>query len=210
MKAIVALLLMTVANEFVSLGRFNDQSSDSNASSTPLPKATQVTQTAYRSGEIYRIRYDPSRGRIELTFNSRNVVLHRIAKGYDPSIVGSDVFIGFLPDALQPYKSQGYLIYVSSRRTNGGSGRGQCGAGSEIYLNFLDTRAAIPKPRSRILIGSCDQSIELDDQDISTGSLGNIDLDEGKLSLHFLHYENMEGSPTASVSSDLTKLVFNQ
>jgi hypothetical protein len=75
-------------------------------------------------------------------------------------------------------------------------------------LNFLDTNAAIPKHRSRILIGSCEQSIELDDQDVSSGTLGGLYVAEGKLFLHFLHCKEMEGSPTAVVSVGHTKLLF--
>jgi hypothetical protein len=210
MKTTLALVLFAMVKQFASSGYIYGQGAGQNAGSTSISKVQHVTPTAYRSGKYYSVRYDRVTRRVELAFDGQKIVLHRIAKGYDPSIVGSDVFIGFLPDSLQPYKSHGSLIYVSSRRTNGGSGRGQCGAGSEIYLNFLDTSAAIPKPRSRILIGSCEQSIELEDQDISTASLGDIYVDEGKLFLHFLNYENMKGSPTASVSSDLTKLVFNQ
>jgi hypothetical protein len=206
----LSLVLTTMVNEFAWSGCIYGQDADQDAGSTSNSRVPHVTSTAYRSGKYYSIRYDRVTRRVELASDGQAVVLHQIAKGYDPSIVGSDVFIGFLPDSLQPYKSHGFLVYVSSRRTNGGAGRGQCGAGSEIYLNFLNTSVAIPKPRSRILIGSCDQSIELEDQDISTGSLGDIFVDKGKLLLHFISYENMKGSPTAAVSSDLTKLVFSK
>jgi hypothetical protein len=77
-------------------------------------------------------------------------------------------------------------------------------------LNFLDTNPAIPKRGSQILIGICEESIELNDQDVSSGTLGDLYVAEGKLFLHFLNYKEMEGSATAVVSSDHTKLLFGE
>jgi hypothetical protein len=170
----------------------------------------RVTPTVEKDGKRYRIICNRAGNRVELLFDQKKVFLSRIPKNYSPAIVGSDLIIGFLPDAVQTCKSVGFLVYVSSKRTNGGSGGGQCGACSEIYLTFLDTKPAIPKVRSQILVGSCAESIELSDQNIPDGILGNIDVAEGRLRLHFLNYKEMKGSPTATISQDFTTLLFGE
>jgi hypothetical protein len=199
-------MLISLAGDFLSpdAARAQNLVADVHSASSSV----MIRATTKRGGKSYQIRYNRARTRIELHFGQKEVTLNRIPKNYDPSMVGSDKVIGFLPDAIQPYKPAGFLVYVSSKRTSGGSGGGQCGSGSEIYLNFLDTKTAIPKVRSKILIGSCDESIELNDQNIVDGILGEIDVAEGRLRLHFLNYKQMEGSPTATVSSDFSALLF--
>jgi hypothetical protein len=135
-------------------------------------------------------------------------VLRRIPQGFDPSLVGSDSLIGFLSDSLQPYKSRNLLLYVSAIRTNGGGGGGQCGSGSEIYLNVLDTSRDVPRIRSSILIGSCDESIQLLDQNIGRGTLGEVAVVENRLSLHFLNYKNLDGYAVGTVAPDFKGLLF--
>ena len=91
-----------------------------------------------------------------------------------------------MQDALQPYKAENIVVYVSTIRTTGGNGRGQCGAGGEIYLNFLDLSPASPKVKSSILIGSCEKPIELVDQNLAESTLGDVSVVAGKLTLRFL------------------------
>ncbi|HEX9173144.1 MAG TPA: hypothetical protein VF861_10815, partial [Telluria sp.] len=77
-----------------------------------------------------------------------------------------------------------------------------------IHVNFLDLSAPKAKVRSRILIGSCQESIELTDQDIPNGKLGALSILNDKLAFHFMNYGSMEGYPTATVSSDFRRLDF--
>ena len=71
-------------------------------------------------------------------------------------------------------------------------------------------RTPIPRVRSQILAGSCEESIEPDNQDIAEGDLGIIEVMEGRLQLHFLNYKEIDGSPTAVVPPDFTELLFGE
>jgi hypothetical protein len=115
------------------------------------------------------MKYMQRSTKIVLAVDKKEWVLQKISKGRYPDLVGADSVIGFLPDEFQLYKKSNILIYTSSIRTNSGSGGGQCGSGAEIFLNFLDMTGLRPHMVSSILIGSCDLSIELADQDISEG-----------------------------------------
>ncbi|MFC5479895.1 hypothetical protein [Massilia suwonensis] len=161
------------------------------------------------NGLNYRIYYNKKTTSIVVKNKNKEVTLQKIPKRYDPVIVGADTFIGFLPDKLQVYKDIGILAYISSIRTSGGDGKGQCGAGAEIFLNFLNIQHRMaPKVLSKILIGSCSESIEIMDQDLSSGILGRLFVIDKKLSLQFMNYPEIEGYPTASISTDLKHLEF--
>jgi len=159
-------------------------------------------------GEIYRLFFDRNAGKIILVAKQHKLTLQEILKGYDPSLVGADRFIGFLPDSLQPYLGKNMLLSVSAIRTSAGGGGGQCGAGAEIYLNVIDIAKPEPKLESKILIASCAESIELFDQDISSGAMNGISVVDDHLSLHFMNYKDFDGSPTATVAPDFTRLLF--
>jgi hypothetical protein len=176
--------------------------------SEPTVSGDRLSSVACLDGRTYRLRYVQTSTRIVLTNNKKQTVLHQIPRRFDPSLVGSDTLIGFLPDSLQAYKAFGVLLYISTVRTSGGTGSGQCGAGSEIYLNFLNALPTTPKVKSSILIGSCEKSIELLHQDIPNGNLGAVAITNNKLSLQFMNYMDLEGYPTATVSSDFKKLLF--
>jgi hypothetical protein len=167
-----------------------------------------VSSSACYKEQAYRLQYDRKAQKIVLWSEKKRTVLHRIPGGYDPTLVGADEIIGFLPEALQPYVKENILLYISSIRTTNGDGGGQCGSGSEIYLNFLDVGSRSPKLRSSILIASCENTIELQDQNIPRGKFGEITVRDKKLVLHFLNYKNLEGYPTATVSSDFKRLEF--
>lgn len=157
-------------------------------------------------GRVFESYYSAKAARIEVKSTSGKIFF-RIPSGYEPTLVGSDSLIGFLPDKLQVYKKNNVLAFVSTIRTNGGDGMGQCGSGSEIYLNFLDVSRKVPKLSARILIGSCKESIELGDQDVSRGKIGDINVVDNKLTLHFLNYREIDGEPEAVVTPDF-KLQF--
>lgn len=159
---------------------------------------------------MYQLKYDHKSRKLILVFDRRGIALQQFSKGRDPALVGADKVIGFLPDKLQVYKKSNVLLYISSIRTNSGDGAGQCGAGSEIYLNFLNVERQTPKVSSRILIGSCDYSIELDNQSIPDGEIGEISVERGKLLLHFLNYKDLSGSPVATITLNRKELTFNK
>jgi len=174
----------------------------------PIP-TTLLSSVACLRGAAYRLQYDRNLKKIILLFDRKRIILQEIPSGRDPALVGTDKLIGFLADKLQVYKNSNILLYTSSTRTNAGSGGGECGAGSEIYLNFLDLRMPGPRVTSKILIGSCDQSIELDEQDAFEGRIGDITVEGDKLFLHFLNYKKIKGSPTAKIAPDARNLLFN-
>jgi hypothetical protein len=177
-------------------------------SAAASPQLPRECNTALSADHLSPIACEQRKTRIVLSFDNKQTVLRRIPQGFDPSLVGSDSLIGFLSDSLQPYKSRNLLLYVSAIRTNGGGGGGQCGSGSEIYLNVLDTSRTVPRTKSRILIGSCDESIGLVGQNIGDGQLGEVSVVENKLSLHFMYYRNLEGYPVGTVAPDFKSLLF--
>lgn len=160
------------------------------------------------NGQPYRIRYNRKAGSAAITSGDRKFIF-RIPPGYDPALVGSERLIAFLPERLQVFKTNNVLIYVSAIRSSGGNGMGQCGAGSEIHLNFLDISGNVLKLKSSILIGSCTESIELGRQEIMEGKVGDITVVDNKLTLHFLIYKNVDGEPVTVVTPDY-KLEFGK
>jgi hypothetical protein len=160
-----------------------------------------VRKTLCLDGKIHEVYYNRKAERIEVK-SVDGKISFRVPSAYDPTLVGSDNLIGFLPDKLQIYKKNKVLVYISSIRSSGGAGTGQCGSGSEIYLHFLDISQKAPKLKTSILIGSCRESIELEDQDVSKGKVGDITVVDNNLTLHFLNYKDIDGEPVAVVSHD--------
>lgn len=172
-----------------------------------MPLKKLVPEIRYQ-GKVYRIRYVERRTRIDLDVEGEKIILHQIPKRFDPSLVGAERFIGFLPEELQPYKGSGNLLYVSSIRTSGGNGGGQCGSGAEIFLNVLNVKVKPPRTQASVLIGSCEKPIELLDQDMSNEVLGAVTVAEGHLVLQFMNYGELPGYPIATLSNDLKNLRF--
>lgn len=156
----------------------------------------------------YEMAYSSKKNSIVLNFSGKELILASVPARFNPGLVGSDSLIGFLAPRLQVYKDSNILMYITAIRTRGGDGRGQCGSGSEIYLNFLDVSRANPKRYSSVLIGSCNESIEIDEQNVSDGELGEVFVDANRLRIKFLNYKNVEGYPIATVSHDFKKLEF--
>jgi hypothetical protein len=158
-------------------------------------------------GTHYSIVHHPAGRKTALKWRAGSAVLHRIPRGFEPSLVGADKSIGFLPDHLQPHKDQKIVFYVSAMRSTGGNGGGQCGAGSEIFLNVLDLSPATPKPLASHLIGSC-SGIEIDESDVYAGKLGDMSLVDGKLVMKFINYPGQATLAMATLSADFKKLQF--
>jgi hypothetical protein len=77
-------------------------------------------------------------------------------------------------------------------------------------MNFLDVSRAKGRKISRILIGSCNKPIELDVLNLSEKSLGEISVVDGKPSLHFLFYKEIEGKLIGVPNADYQHLVFEE
>lgn len=167
-----------------------------------------VVKTICNKDRMYQIFYNGKRGNIVVTTGRGTTVLHNIPAERDPGLVGTDSIIGFLPDRLQPYKNQDILVYFSSIRTNSGGGGGQCGSGAETYLNFLDIGQSPPKVRSSLLVGSCNEPIEIVDQEMGQGKFGDISVVDQTLSLNFLFYRRLKGNTNGKVSSDFKRFLF--
>ena len=168
----------------------------------------KVVPTICYQGQFYEIKYIQKSTKIVLVGDRINSTLHQISRKFDPSLVGGDVSIGFLPEYLQIYRRLGMLLYLSSIRTTGGDGGGYCGAGAEISLQFLDMKTRRPKFRQGILIGSCRDTIELVDQNVSRGIFGAISVVEGRLNFQFMNYGMRQGYPVATLSDDFKALRF--
>jgi hypothetical protein len=208
MKRIFLILILTVIQSQVWATGF-DVAKTVECSPTALKSSRMLPFQACIEGRTYQIKLVQGGSQIVVVSRKKATILSKIPKGFDPTLVDADDLIGFLPDEFQPYKGKNTLVYLSSIRTTGGDGRGQCGSGVEIYLNFLDVAAGNPKLKSSILIGSCAKSIELLHQDLSHSKLGEIAVVEQKLSLKFLSYLDLEGYPVATISADFKKLEFH-
>ena len=158
-------------------------------------------------GGAYSIVHHAAGRKTSLKWRAGSTVLHRIPRGFEPSLVGADKSIGFLPDHLQPHKDQKIVFYVSAIRSTGGNGSGQCGAGAEIFLHVLDLAPAKPKPLASHLIGSC-SGIEIDESDAYAGELGDMSLVDGKLAMDFISYPGQATAAMATLSADFQKLEF--
>jgi len=167
----------------------------------------QPSQLCHR-GHLYSIVYKGNS--VTLHSGKRGMRLHKIPKGYEPEKIGAEGLIAFLPVEKQPYKDRDILLYTTAIRTKGGGGGGQCGSGAEIYLHALNLGKKTPHVLSRTLIGSCAQSIELDEHDVGAKKFGALTVKDGRLCLKFLNYKAMEGSPTAFLAHDFQGLDFKK
>jgi hypothetical protein len=159
-------------------------------------------------GEKYSVKFEPRSRKTVLSRGPQKITLESVKSNFDPFLVGAERVIGLLPEALQVYRGANILVYVSAVRTSGGNGSGQCGSGSEVFLKFLDIGTARPKIKASLLVASCERSIELDDQDLPNGILGAVSTVGDRLSIRFLSYGSVEGSPVALVSRDFQQLEF--
>lgn len=167
----------------------------------------QPGQLCHR-GHVYSIVYKANS--VTLHSGKRRTRLHKIPKGFEPEKIGAEGLIAFLPVEKQPYKNRDILLYTTAIRTNGGGGGGQCGSGAEIYLHVLNVRKKTPHVLSSTLIGSCSQSIELDEHDAGAKKFGALTVKDGRLGLKFLNYKSLEGSPTAFLAPDFKGLDFEK
>lgn len=156
---------------------------------------------------VYALEY--SGNVLRLSYKGKRQLLEKIPKELSPSFIGAEGYIGFLPENLQIYRHEKKLLYTSVRRSRGGGGGGQCGSGAEIHLHVLDVSKEA-RIISSLLVGSCRRSIELQNQDLSRNVLGDISVVSGRLSLAFLNYEKLTGSPVALLSKDMKALEFKE
>ncbi|WP_394780063.1 hypothetical protein [Undibacterium sp.] len=159
-------------------------------------------------GRYATLRYAVKSREISIELGDKRTVLENIPKGFNPELVDADKNIRILPARLQPYLPQHVVLYLSARRTNGGDGGGQCGAGAEIYLNVLNLNTDKPRLISKNLIASCSESIELDGSETAVTDFNGYSVVNGRLTINFLSYKDKDGMPEAHLSEDLTRLEF--
>ena len=167
----------------------------------------QPSQLCHR-GHVYSIVYKANS--VTLHSGKRGTRLHKIPKGYEPEKIGAEGLIAFLPLEKQPYKDRDILLYTTAIRTKGGGGGGLCGSDAEFYLHALNLGKKTPHVLSSTLIGSCSQSIELDEYDAGAQRFGALTVNDGRLRLKFLNYKAIEGSPTAFLAPDFKGLDFEK
>lgn len=136
-----------------------------------------------------QIEFDFINSNVYLKSGPERQLLEKIGPELDPRLIEGVSHIRFLPVNLQAYRSQGILLYTTSRRSVRGDGGGQCGAGAEDYLNALDVNRRPARVVARVLIGSCRENIEL--RDVSNfGEFKSFWLDDGDLAMQFLFYDD--------------------
>jgi hypothetical protein len=136
-----------------------------------------------------QLAFNMDRSEIYLKLAKKRTILEKIGAALDPRLIGSVDRIRFLPTALQAYRSQGVVLFVSSRRSVAGNGGGQCGSGSEDYLNALDVNGGPPRVLTRVLIGSCLDNVELSDAS-NFEAFKSFWVDDGVLAMQFLSYDD--------------------
>ena len=165
-------------------------------------------QNACLHGDRYKLEY--RRRKIALSSLAHTWILEKIPKDYDPALVGADEMIGFLPPSFQIYAARNILLYISSIRSSGGNGGGQCGSGSEIFLNVLDLSRTRPRVIARHLIESCKKSMSIrkTSEDGTSKSLGDIATRSGKVVITYGFHGDYEDDPIATLSDDFKRLKF--
>ncbi len=176
--------------------------------SASVPSGNTYTSIACLHGRSFKLVLNTKARRVFLIHKSLETTLHRIRPGFDPEVVGAGKFNAFLPEDLQPYLDKNILLYTTAVRTNGGNGGGQYGSGVEIFIHALDTRPVIPKTVSKILIGSCERTIELADFKMSLTELGDVSVVNNRLSLQFVNYGKRAGNLKALISIDYSRIDF--
>lgn len=179
------------------------------------PKSSNLEQTSNicvidTNGALREVQlsYYFNHVKLLLKNNGKKLLLEDIGKEFDPTQVGAASHIRFLPARLQAYRSQGYLLFTSSRRSASGAGGGQCGSGVEDYLNVLDINIAPARVKARFLIGSCIDGIELVALD-KFEDFNSFWVADGRLHMQFLSYDaRCEDRLGAFLDSDFRKLRF--
>lgn len=162
------------------------------------------------NGELSEVQlgFDLRNVRLFLKAHGKRLLLEDIGRDFDPAKVGALGHVRFLPTRLQAYLSQGYLLFVSSRRSAGGDGGGQCGSGVEDYLNVLDVNVTPVRVKARFLIGSCIDDVDLVDVD-KFEDFKSFWVADGLLNMQFLSYDaRCEDKLRAVLDSDFRKLRF--
>jgi len=155
-----------------------------------------------------RLTFDLKLAQLFLEVKGKKRLLEATGRQSNPALVGASRHIRFLPNRLQAYISQGYVLFVSSRRSVSGSRGGHCGAGIEDYLNVLDFNAEPARVKAKFLIGSCVDDIELVDAS-NFEEFKSFWVEEGMLGMDFLSYDGRcEDRLAAVLESDFRKLRF--
>lgn len=173
-----------------------------------LGVSTKGTRTAIvcLAGRPVEMRYNAARRTIAVTRDGKQTVIAKIEKGYTPELIGSVDSIRFLPSELQPYASRGIVLLNIAERSTAGDGRGQCGAGEELFLSAVDVSRSPAQRLSRVLVHSCRHPVMLRDTDSGARDYASYSVRDGKLAITFMALPDHEGDPTAVLSADFRSL----
>jgi hypothetical protein len=141
---------------------------------------------AHASANDLRLNYDLRKRVISLTANGRTVQIERIGKGQGPELVDMERYIRILPAELQLYQERGIILLTTASRSAAGDGRGQCGAGYEMYLYAVDVSRRTPRQMGRVLVGSCWKNLYPDGVENGPEDFSAFSVENGALRVHLL------------------------
>jgi hypothetical protein len=79
-----------------------------------------------------------------------------------------------------------------------------------MYLNAVNIGRTNVKVLSKVQIGSCHQSMFPDRVEEGATEFSAYSIQNGRLTIRFFNYPNMDGSPTGVLSEDLRQLEFTK
>lgn len=206
-KVVAAFFLMHAMGAHATKCDLNSDNSAPKSSNSEQTSNMCAIDTRGNLREVQLI-FDLKKVKLHLKNNATKLLLEDIGKDSNPAQVGAGGHIRFLPPRLQAYRNHGYLLFISSRRSTHGSGSGQCGSGTEDYLNVLDINAALTRIKARYLIGSCIDDIEVADFD-QFREFKSFWVENEQLNIQFLNYDaRCEDKLRAVLDSDFRKLRF--
>lgn len=172
---------------------------------TPRPAGKSDASILCVDGQpAYRLEYDPVKMTVAIGKSRKSLhVVKTIPKDYDPSFVGGEEDIRFLPNRLQPYIKDNVLLFTTAQRSSAGDGMGQCGAGVERSLHVYS--ATKQKIISSFLITSCLSGVELFGSGQSEQNFDGYSIVNGVLNLRFVFRRGADKT-SARISQDYKRL----
>lgn len=131
-----------------------------------------------KNGDKIFLQHDQKKQLIWLSSKDKTYSfdLLKLEKNADPSLVGEGKSIAFLSHQSFHINDREFFALTVAERSMRGDGRGQCGAGSEIYFVALEITGSKLKEVKRLLISSCKESIFLAND--GTGAANSLFLND--------------------------------
>jgi hypothetical protein len=177
---------------------------------TPSAKSQHPGVSLCLPGKTLTLNYRERARSVSITIGGHSHRIERIDRNYGPELIGMEKHIRFLPLELQPYLSRNVVLFNTVVRSSGGEGMGQCGSGAEEYLNAVSIDGARIKVLGKVHVGSCYESIYLDNEEGKETDFSAYSVRDGRLAIKFLSYPEMKNSPTGILSKDFRQLEFSK